>query len=274
MMYARAIGAILLLCCQVSLAAGQTVAQPKPEEERVDVIVSHPESAGQPTGRVRAFFSRIKSRIANVTARILPMTRCEKWSVAKKDLARITKEAAKNGVVITQLGADWRQLMHATNETQLDEKQKAIVDHARASKATLGVKIMRAPPPAVLEHALTMDVKNPDGTSQPAKITVAFADNTTITIVRTSVDIKPDMCIWRGTVEGSEAQVTLMWWANGKMTGTVQGRGRPQSIRHLGGRLYAVVEMGEDRMPQEHAPMAQGRAQRPDPARRSARAAG
>src|SRR6516164_7053692 len=151
-------------------------------------------------------------------------------------------EAAKQGVVVTQLG----------------EKQKALVERAKASKSTLGVKIMRAPPPAVLEHALTTEVKNPDGTSEPAKITVAFADNTTITIVRSSIDLKPDMCIWRGTVEGSEAQVTLMWWANGKMTGTVQGRGRPQSIRHLGGRLYAVVEMGEDRMPQEHAPMAPG----------------
>ena len=48
MMYARAIGATLLLCCQLSLAPGQPLAQPKAEEERVDVIVSQPESAGQP----------------------------------------------------------------------------------------------------------------------------------------------------------------------------------------------------------------------------------
>jgi len=258
MMYARAIGATFLLCCQVSLAADLARAQPKAEEERVDVIVSHPESAGQPRSRVRAFFSSIKTRIANVTARVLPMTRCEKWSVAKKDLEKVKKEAAKKGVVITQLGADWQQLMRVTEEAQLDEKQKAMVESAKASKATLGVKIMVAPPPAVLEHALTSDVKNPDGTSQPAKITVAFTDNKTITIVRTSVDIKPDMCIWRGTVEGTESQVTFMWWANGKMTGTVQGEGKPKSIRHLGGRLYAVVEMGEDLMPREHAPMAQG----------------
>ena len=174
MMYARAIGATFSSAARSRLQPGQTVAQPKPEEERVDVIVSHPESAGQPRGRVRAFFSRIKTRIANVTARVLPMTRCEKWSVAKKDLERVKKEAAKNGVVITQLGADWQQLMRVTDETQLDDKQKAMVERAKASKATLGVKIMRAPPPAVLEHALTTDIKNPDGTSEPAKITVAL----------------------------------------------------------------------------------------------------
>jgi hypothetical protein len=190
-----------------------------------------------------------------VSGYVLPMTRCEKWSVAKKDLDKVKREAAKQGVVITQLGSDWQQLMRPTEEMQLDEKQKTLVERAKASKSTLGVKIMKAPPPAVLEHVLTVDAKNPDGTKQPAKITVTFADNTSITIVRTSVDIKPDMCIWRGTVEGTEGQVTFMWWANGKMTGTVQGRGRPKSIRHLGGDLYAVVEMGEDRMPQEHASM-------------------
>src|SRR5262245_16162748 len=257
-MYARPVGVATLLFCQLAFASSPALGQTKPEDERVDVIVSHPEEAGPQRRSLRTFFAALKSRIASIRSRVLPLTHCEKWSVAKKDLERVKREAAKQGVVVTQLGADWRQLMHAADETQLDEKQKALVDHAKASKSTLGVKIMRAPPPAVLEHALTTDVKNPDGTNQPARITVAFADNTTLTIVRSSLDLKPDMCIWRGTVEGTEAQVTLMWWANGKMTGTVQGRGRPQSIRHLGGRRYAVVEMGEDRMPQEHAPMAQG----------------
>ena len=273
MKYARAIGATALVCCQLSFAPGQALAQSqsKADEERVDIIVSQPD-AGQRGHSLRRFFSGVKARIAQVTGHVLPMTRCEKWSVAKKDLEKVKKQAAKNGVVITQLGADWEQLMRVTEEAQLDDKQKAMVERAKASKSTLGVKIMVAPPPAVLEHALTADIKNPDGTSQPAKITVGFANNTSITIVRTSVDIKPDMCIWRGTVEGTESQVTFMWWANGKMTGTVQGEGKPKSIRHLGGRLYAVVEMGEDRMPREHAPMAQRG--RHDFARRSARAAG
>ena len=252
MIYPRIFGATLLLSSAIWLAPDLAQAA---EEERVDVIVSQPDQSRKPGHSLRGFFSAIKSRIARVSGYVLPMTRCEKWSVAKKDLDKVKREAAKKGVVITQLGSDWQQLMRPTEEMQLDEKQKAMVERAKASKSTLGVKIMKAPPPAVLEHVLTVDAKNPDGTKQPAKITVTFADNTSITIVRTSVDIKPDMCIWRGTVEGTEGQVTFMWWANGKMTGTVQGRGRPKSIRHLGGDLYAVVEMGEDRMPQEHASM-------------------
>lgn len=257
MMYARTLGATLLLGCGVCLVPDLALAQAKAAEERVEVIVSQPDQAGKSGHSLRGFFSSIRSRIAKVSGYVLPMTRCEKWSVAKKDLEKVKREAAKKGVMITQLGADWQQLMRPTEEIQLDEKQKGLVERAKASKSTLDVKIMKAPPPAVLEHVLTVDAKNPDGTKEPAKITVSFADNTSITIVRTSVDIKPDMCIWRGTVEGTEGQVTFMWWANGKMTGTVQGRGRPKSIRHLGGDLYAVVEMGEDRMPQEHASMRQ-----------------
>jgi hypothetical protein len=39
------------------------------------------------------------------------------------------------------------------------------------------------------------------------------------------------------------------------MTGTVQHEGRIYSIRHMGGEKHAVVEMGENLMPQEHASM-------------------
>jgi metallopeptidase family M12-like protein len=259
MKHATTVGATLLLCAQLTSVPGSALAQVGPREERVDIIVSHPNQDEQRRGAVRRFFSAVKARVAAITHRVLPMTRCEKWSVAKKDLEKVKREAAKKGVVITQLGSDWQQLMRVTEEAKLDEKQKEMIEAAKASQSTLGVKIMVAPPPAVLEHALTSDVKNADGTTAPAKITVAYSDNTTMTIVRTSIDIKPGMCIWRGTIEGTESQVTLMWWANGKMTGTVQGEGKPKSIRHLGGQLYAVVEMGEDRMPQEHAALKDAR---------------
>jgi Metallo-peptidase family M12 len=46
-----------------------------------------------------------------------------------------------------------------------------------------------------------------------------------------------------------------MWWPGGKMTGTVQHEGRIYSIRHMGGEMHAVVEMGENLMLQEHASM-------------------
>ncbi len=269
-MHTRTAAAALIVGCALVLSphpARAQTPQPGPDEEQVEVIMSPAEGAGHRP--LRRFLQAIKARIAGVTGRILPMTRCEKWKVRKKDLAAVKREADRRGIVITQLGADWRQLMRFTDDIEaLDEKQKAMIERAKASKATMGVKLMVAPPPAVLEHALTADAAAPPGTKEPAKITVAFSNNDTITIVRTSIDIKPDMVIWRGTIEGTEDQVTLMWWASGKMTGSVQGQGRPKSIRHLGGRLYAVVEMGEDRMPMEHAPLADRNRDRGDPSLR------
>src|SRR4026207_294238 len=126
---------------------------------------------------------------------------------------------------------------------------------AMSAEAPSGVKLMAGPPPAILEHALMKDAKDPAAAKDATKITVALSDNVTKTIVRTSVDIKPDMCIWRGTVEETGALVTLMWWPNGRMAGTGQERDRVYATRHRGGPICAMIEMGGDRMPQEHAPM-------------------
>jgi hypothetical protein len=83
-----------------------------------------------------------------------------------------------------------------------------------------------------------------------------LSDKKALTIVRSKVDIIPKhRCTWRGTVEGTGAPVTIMWWPGGKMAGTLQHEGRVYSIRHMGGEMHAVVEMAEDKMPQEHAPM-------------------
>ena len=61
--------------------------------------------------------------------------------------------------------------------------------------------------------------------------------------------------MFRGSVDGTEAPATLMWWGDGKMVGTVQHAGHIYMFRHMGGTVYASVEMSMERMPQEHAPM-------------------
>jgi len=254
MMYVRAIRMAPLVGCVVWLGMAPALAQAPTQQENVEVIMS-PRESGAPS-RVRDFFSSIKRRIVKVTGQVLPFTKCEKWSVPKENLEAVKKEAAKRGVVVTELGADWNHILRsAPADFQLNDKQKAMIELARSAKATSGVKLMAGPPPAVLEHALMKDAKDPAAAKDATKITVALSDNVTKTIVRTSVDIKPDMCIWRGTVEETGALVTLMWWPNGRMAGTVQERDRIYSIRHIGGPIYAMIEMGGDRMPQEHAPM-------------------
>ena len=170
----------------------------------------------------------------------------------REKVEAVTKAAARRGVIMAQLGDTWDHVFHSVRaDLRMSNKQKSIMDRASASKAAMGVGVMAAPLPALVEYALTKDAE-PGGL---AKITVKFSEKTVLTITRTSVEIKSDMCIWRGTVDGTSAPATLMWWPGGKMAGTVQHEGRIYTIRHMGGELHAVVEMAEDRMPREHAPM-------------------
>jgi hypothetical protein len=75
-------------------------------------------------------------------------------------------------------------------------------------------------------------------------------------VVRSKVDIIPShRCTWQGVVEGTDLPVTIMWWPGGKMTGNLQHNGKIYSIRHMGGELHAVIELAEERMPQEHGPL-------------------
>ena len=166
------------------------------------------------------------------------------------------KEASKRGVVMSQLAAGWNQLLRRLPvQRKMNAGQQAMMDGAKASAATLGIGMMATPPPPMMEYALIKDADLPAASQPASTITVALSDSTVLTINRTSVDIRADMCVWRGTVEGTGEPATLMWWAGGKTAGMVQHKGMLYSIRHMGGEMHAVVEMAEDRMPREHAPM-------------------
>jgi hypothetical protein len=178
------------------------------------------------------------------------LTKAEVWSVPKKKVGAVKKAASRYGVAMKQLGTTWNHVFQKLRaDMRISDKQRSIVDRAKASAATLGVGMVAAPPPALVEYALVKDASSPEAT----KITVALSDQTSLSITRTSVDIRSDMCIWRGTVDGTGAPATLMWWPGGRMAGTVQHKGRMYSIRPMGGEAHAVVEIAEERMPQEHA---------------------
>jgi hypothetical protein len=185
------------------------------------------------------------------------------WEVPKENVEAVKKAAATHGALATQLGNDWNHMFHsAPSDMKMNDKQKTMMERAKESRATMAVGMMASPMAPIVEYALTKDagpnIGGPATSQEAARITIKLSDRTELTVVRTSVDIRKDMCVWRGAVEGTDAPVTIMWWPGGKMAGTLQHEGRIYSVRHMGGEMYAVVEMGEDRMPQEHAPMPEG----------------
>ena len=250
MMYTRTVCATALMGSLAWLATGPAAAQA--DQESVQLIMVKPPTAAFGRHRLRSLYAALKKRAGKGTRQVLPLTKAEVWSVPKANVGAVKKAAAQHGVLMNQLGAAWNQVFHrARADMKVNDKQKSILDRARASSATVGVGLMAAPAPPMVEYALVKDANTPTAT----KISVALSDQTVLSITRTSVDIKSDMCIWRGTVDGTGAPATLMWWPGGKMAGTVQHQGRIYSIRPMGGEAHAIVALGEDRMPQEHAAM-------------------
>ncbi|HJZ29538.1 MAG TPA: M12 family metallo-peptidase [Hyphomicrobiaceae bacterium] len=219
-------------------------------EERVPLIMSKLPPAGS------QLYNAIKRHAGRAKGQVLTLTKTEMWAVPKRNVEAVKRAAARHGVGVDQLGNDWNHVFHsAPSDMKMDDKQQSMVDRAKSSRASMGVGMMMAPRAPTVEYALTKDANSPAAAHDAAKIIVKLNADKVLTITRVSVDIKPSMCVWRGTVDGTDAPATIMWWPGGKMAGTVQHEGRIYSIRHVGGEMHAVVEMGEDRMPEEHAPM-------------------
>jgi hypothetical protein len=222
--------------------------------ERVALIMTKLPPSGS------AKYKAIISKAGKARGQVLTLTKTEMWEVPKENVEAVRKAAAEHGAAATQLGADYNEMFRpAPADMRMTPKQSQMMDMAKASGATMGVGMMATPMAPMVEYALTKDagphIVAPPATRETARIRVRLSDATELTIARTSVDIRKDMCVWRGEVEGTGAPATIMWWPGGKITGTVQHQGRIYSLRHLGGDMMAVVEMDEGRMPQEHAPM-------------------
>ena len=248
MLSLRVAGAAALAGSLFLHAATPALAQD--DQERVPLIMSKLPPQGS------ALYNAIKRHAGKAKGQVLTLTKTEMWAVPKRNVEAVKRAAAQHGVGVDQLGSDWNHVFHsAPADMKMDDKQKSMVDLAKASRASMGVGMMMTPRPPTVEYALTKDADAPAAAHDAAKIIVKLSSEKVLTITRSSVDIKPTMCIWRGTVDGTDAPATIMWWPGGKMAGNVQHEGRIYSIRHIGGEMHAVVEMGEDRMPDEHAPM-------------------
>src|SRR6185369_513387 len=252
MTYTRLAFAAPLIGCVAWLGINQALAQAQPE--RVPLIMTKLPPSGS------ALYKRIIGKAGKARGQVLTLTKTEMWEVPRENVEAVKKAAAEHGAAATQLGSDYNEVFHsAPADMRMNAKQNHMMEMAKTSKSTMGVGMMASPMAPVVEFALTKDagpnIGGPATSKEAARVSVKLSDKTVLTIVRTSVDIRKDMCIWRGAVEGTDAPATIMWWPGGKMAGTVQHQGRIYSIRHMGGEMHAVVEMAEDKMPQEHAPM-------------------
>jgi hypothetical protein len=272
-MYKRTIRFVVILGSLICLTGGP--ARVQTNQERVPLLMSK-----MPPQQSVAY-KALKVVADNPTVQALALTKTEIWAVAAENVAAVMQAAARHGVdarplrerpaadgtksgptrgVIPEAAREpidnWRQIFRlAPADIKMNDKQKQLIEIARASRSTVEVGVVQMQLAPVVEYALTKDAALQIPSHDLAKITIALGQSIVLTINRARVEIKAQMCIWHGRVEGTDAPATIIWWPDGKMAGSVQHQGRLYSIRHLGGEMHAVVAMSEERMPQEHAPM-------------------
>jgi hypothetical protein len=238
----RSIRRALVLCGLLSLAANPAWSQTQDQTVRVTLSKLPP--------RTSAAYRTLRKRAGNGPIEMLPLTKAELWSVAHDRVASVKAAAARFGVALNELPADWNHLFRPMPvHPSLSAEHKAMMTHGLGRSG----KVL-PPRAAMVEYALTQDV----GSSRDAaKIVLRLNENTLLTLTRTSVDVRSRMCIWRGTVDGTGAPATIMWWPGVTMAGVVQYQGQIYWMRRVRGGVHAVhvVEMSQDRLPPEHAPL-------------------
>jgi hypothetical protein len=164
------------------------------------------------------------------------------FSNQSRPLATLGSCAGFAILTFTAAGAQEPLFRQLPADAQLSARQAALVESAKTSGAAIGTKVMTVESQASPRRVL--------GGSKASKITLGLSDRTTVTANRHSAHGG----VWRGAVDGAGGSVTLMWSPEGDVSGTVQHDGYYYSIRPLGDRLHAIVELDQDLMPPDHQP--------------------
>lgn len=218
-------------------------------DERLEVVLVDLPTHGS------AEYEALKRASGAQVAAELPMTRGEAWQIPKDRLEALKKAAALQGVSVTPLDQTWN---HAFTPMPADHgmtaAQKAMMTNAMQQAPVMGVTTMTLPSPAVLENALTKDMYTNNG-ERDARLVFKLDDHVSITAARTSIRSTRDSYAWHGAVEDTDEPVTLLWWADGRLSGNITYQGQIYSVRNLGEGLYGILKLAPNMLPPEHAPM-------------------
>ena len=164
---------------------------------------------------------------------MLTLTKTEMWEVPKENVEAVKKAAAEHGADATparqrlEPGVPLGARRHEDERQAEDHdgpRQGLQVDHGGRHDGRADGADGRV----CADQGCRTQHRRPATSKDAARITVKLSDKTVLTIVRTSVDIKPDMCIWRGTVEGTDAPAT-----HHVVAGRQDGRHGPAPGPHL-----------------------------------------
>jgi len=185
----------------------------------------------------------------------LAMTHGETWNLAPDRLPALEAAAARQGVTVMLLREHWNHAFDPMPAgSTMSEGQKSMMHDTMRQAPVMGMTTMMLPPAEVLEHALTKDMDAGEA-AKPATLVVRLSDTLEVSIVRASIHKTKGGYAWHGAVAGTDEPATLIWWADGRLSGSVTYMGHVYSIRSLGGGMHGIIELAPDKLPPEHAPM-------------------
>ena len=212
---------------------------------------------GQLPERGSAAYSRLQRIAGRPQIKQLDMTRAEVWRIPATRLSAFSAAATSLDVTVERIdrrrmGAVLRMLPKSHRMSQV---QTGIMSETMASRSVMGMTTMRAMDPRKMEHMLMHGIgptrHGDDG--QPVRLTLDLSASERVTLVPLRIERKEGHAVWHGKVESTGQTVSLLWWPDGRLAGTIHHKGRAYAIRSLGGREHAVVEIAPEMLPQEHA---------------------
>lgn len=225
--------------------AGSTQSQSAPASE---VILKNLPAAGTQE------YATLRRIAGGESRQRLQMTGAEVWAIPTARVATFEQEARKRGVSVTTLDATWNHVLgHMPAGTSMTDQQSSMMTAAKESQAVAGVGMMSAQPSAMIEYALSKSRLEADG-RQPA-IVLPFSDGRSITLRRTAIISGQGRYVWRGATEDTNEPATIIWWPDGRLTGSVEHQGMRYAIKPFGGSAYGIIAMDQAKMPDDHAPM-------------------
>src|SRR5215470_1446867 len=98
----RSIRRALVLCALLSLAANP--AWPQTQDQNVRLTLS------KLPPHISAAYRTLRKRAGNAPIQMLPLTKAEVWLVPHERVASVKTAAARYGVALNELAADWNHL--------------------------------------------------------------------------------------------------------------------------------------------------------------------
>lgn len=242
--------AYLLMAAGSVLALG--AAQPAEAAARrakVEVIVSNLPAPDSPA--YGAFYKAVGSP----KKEMLEMTKSERWTVPPARLAVLHKAAEALGVTVMRLDEDRNRLFRPTADgPAMSDAQQAMMDATMASPSVRRATMMMLPEASKVESALTKGMHDKRRNAPPAMLTIPLSETSSVDVRRTNIAKSGEAYVWRGVVQGTDEAVTLMWWPDGHVSGTIHHGGRMFQVKDMGRGMHAVIEIAPKMLPPDHAP--------------------